>query len=627
MIKWRVILLLTIDIVLVNLGLLIALFLRFYDEGGIPSEYIDSYESIFWLAVIIYLVSFNMFKLYQRVWAYASTGELRAIISSVTLGTLGIIASSFLFKISLPRSVIILSWAFTIILIGGSRFAWRLYIDKKKINGISSGKKALIIGAGDAGVLVAREIINNKLIDLFPEAFIDDNPSKRNLSLMGIPVLGGREEIPQIVKKHNIDEIIIAMPSADGNTIRQIVEICRTTRSNIKVLPGVYELIDGSVTIDRLRPLQLEDLLGRKQINIDLDSIADYLKGRTVLITGAGGSIGSELCRQVAVFEPSRLVILGHGENSIHKIWCELKDSFPELDLEVEIADVRDYLRIKYIFKNHCPDVVFHAAAHKHLPLMEMHPFEAVKTNVMGTYNVARAAHIEKTKIFILVSTDKAVNPISIMGSTKLLAEVIVRQLNNESNTVFAAVRFGNVLGSNGSVVPIFQEQISKGGPVTITHPDMTRYFMTIPEAVSLVIQAGTIARGGEVFVLDMGEPVKILDLALDMIRLSGYEPWEDIDIIYTGVRPGEKLHEELMTVKEDSSFTSHEKIYVTSHCLINTALLKKELRNLENITPEFEGKMLFHILQRVIPDFKYVKEFNEHKGKREGVAKCFQLS
>ncbi|MFZ5633356.1 MAG: polysaccharide biosynthesis protein [Bacillota bacterium] len=602
--KWRVIILILIDAFLINLGLLIAFYLRFFDEGGIPGEYFNTSANVFLMATIIYLVSFYIFKLYNRIWSYASTGELMAVINAVSVGALGTITASFLFRTSLPRSVIILAWAFTIILIGGSRFAWRLYIERKKGNGVAHGRRALIIGAGDAGVMVARELCNNKHIDLRPVAFVDDNPAKKNLSLLGIPVLGSRMDIPGIVDQHNIDEIIIAMPSVDGHAIREIVDICRTTPADIKVLPGVYEIIDGRVSIDRLRPLKLEDLLHRDTVHVDLGGIAGYLKNRIVLVTGAGGSIGSELCRQVALFEPSRLVILGHGENSIHKIWLELNSSFPELCLEVEIADVRDASRIDYIFKKHRPDVVFHAAAHKHVPLMEMHPVEAVKTNVFGTRNVAEAAHREGTKVFILISTDKAVNPSSVMGATKLLAEVIVRQLNNKSNTVFAAVRFGNVLGSSGSVVPIFQEQISKGGPVTITHPEMTRYFMTIPEAVSLVIQAGTMAGGGEIFVLDMGEPVKILDLARDMIRLSGYEPGKDIDIIFTGIRPGEKLHEEFMTSEEGASATNHRKIFIARPGLIDASALEKELINLQRLSPKFDGEKIFQMLKRVIPGY-----------------------
>lgn len=600
--KLRLVILIILDMVLVNLGLLIAFYLRF--PGDILAKYLHDSLGIFIWATLFYLASFFFFKLYNRVWSYASTGELLAVIYAVSTGALCSITASYFMRSMLPRSVIILAWAFTIILIGGSRFAWRLYVEKMKGNGIKPGRSALIVGAGDAGAMVARELSNNRHIDLKPIGFVDDDPSKKNLSMLGIPVLGGREDIPQLISRYQIDEIIIAIPSAGGQAIREIIDICRNTDSNIRILPGVYEIIDGKVSIDRLRPLQLEDLLHREPVCVDLEGIADYLKGRVILITGAGGSIGSELCRQIALFGPGRLIILGHGENSIHKIWNELSYSFPELDLGVEIADVRDVSRIEYIFNKHHPDVVFHAAAHKHVPLMEMHPVEAIKTNIFGTRNVAKAANQTGTSVFILVSTDKAVNPSSVMGATKLIAELIIRQLNNQSKTVFAAVRFGNVLGSNGSVVTVFKNQIRQGGPITVTHPEMTRYFMTIPEAVSLVIQAGTMAKGGEVFVLDMGEPVKIVDLAYDMIRLSGYEPGKDIDIVYTGIRPGEKLYEELLTSDEGTSATCHKKIFTARPCLVDTAGFEKEIMSLEKLLSEVDSEVLFRIIKSVVPGF-----------------------
>lgn len=608
----RVYILVIVDAILINIGLLAAFFFRFFDEGTVIKN-IKVSLVIFLLSTILYISSFYAFRLYNRVWSYASTGELLAVIYSVSVGAMGTVAASFFLRTWLPRSIIILAWAFTIILVGGSRFAWRLYIEKKRANGAILGRKALIVGAGDAGAMVARELLNNRQIDIKPIAFVDDDPSKKNLSLLGIPVLGSREDIAEIVNKYSIDEIIIAIPSANGQAIRSILQICRTTRANIKILPGVYEIIDGRVTVDRIRPLQLEDLLHRDPVKVDLDSIAGYLRERVVLVTGAGGSIGSELCRQVACFEPARLVILGHGENSIQKIWHELSRAFPDLDLAIEIADVRDYPRIQYVFSKHLPDVVFHAAAHKHVPLMEMHPVEAIKTNVFGTRKVAKAAHEARTKIFIYISTDKAVNPSSVMGASKLMAELIIRQLGNQSHTIFAAVRFGNVLGSNGSVVPIFREQIRQGGPVTVTHPEMTRYFMTIPEAVSLVIQAGTIAKGGEVFLLDMGEPVKIVELAEDMIRLCGYEPGKDIDVVFTGIRPGEKLYEELLTSEEGASATYHKKIFVARPSLIDANTMENELKNLEKLQHEADCEKIFEVLKRVIPGFVDSRKQNNY--------------
>ncbi|KJS66607.1 MAG: polysaccharide biosynthesis protein [Peptococcaceae bacterium BICA1-7] len=602
--KIRFLFLLIIDAVLVTFGLLIAFYLRFMGEEGLFNYYLNESIEIFFLAIVIYLTSFIKFRIYNRFWTYASTGELLAVINSVSIGALGTIAASSLLRMTLPRSIIILSWAFTILLIGGSRFAWRLYVENKKSNGISYGRKALIVGAGDAGAMVARELSNNKHIDLKPVGYVDDDPSKRNMSLLGIPVLGNREEIPDIINRHKIDEIIIAMPSVDGQSIREIVQISQSTQCSIKILPGVYEIIDGRVSIDRLRPLQLEDLLHREPVNVSLEGIAGYLKGKVVIVTGAGGSIGSELCRQIAVFEPSLLIVLGHGENSIHKIWHELGRNFPELNLVIEIADVRDSERIEHIFNRYQPQVVFHAAAHKHVPLMEMHPVESVKTNVFGTRNVANAALMVNAEVFIMISTDKAVNPSSVMGATKRLAELMVNKLINQKRTIFASVRFGNVLGSNGSVVQVFRDQIRRGGPITVTHPDMTRFFMTIPEAVSLVIQAGTMARGGEIFVLDMGEPVKILDLAYDMIRLSGYEPERDIDIVFTGIRPGEKLFEELMTLEEGTSSTCHSKIFVARSCLVDNTRLQKEIEYLEMQTADIDGERIFEVLKKVIPGF-----------------------
>lgn len=600
----RVVFLLLIDALLINAAFIMAFSLRFF-ESALPVQRYLSSAGMLVFATIIHLASFYIFKLYHRVWSYASTGELLAVIYAVTAGTLGTIGASFFLQAPVPRSVIIMAWAFIIIMVGGSRFTWRIFVQgKKSYNGFRPSRKALIVGAGDAGAMVARELTGNEKVNLKPAGFVDDDPQKKNMSLLGIPVLGRREDIPVIVRQHQVDEIIIAMPSVNGGVVKEILEICRNTPAQLKILPGIYEIIGGRVSVDRLRPVQVEDLLHREPVRVDLDAIASYLRGKTILVTGAGGSIGSELCRQVVAFGPARLVLLGHGENSIHSIWHELNDSLPSLDLAVEIADVRDYPRMEHIFNRHRPEVVFHAAAHKHVPLMEMHPAEAVKTNVLGTRNVAEAASRAGTGVFILISTDKAVNPSSAMGATKRLAELVVRQYNNQSRTVFAAVRFGNVLGSNGSVVPVFERQIRMGGPVRVTHPEMKRYFMTIPEAVSLVIQAGTMAGGGEVFVLDMGEPVRILDLARDMIRLSGFEPDRDIEITITGIRPGEKLYEELLTTEEGSSATRHKKIFIARPGLIDATALEKELEALEKLPPEIAGDRVMQVLKKVIPGF-----------------------
>ena len=577
----RLFMLICIDVLIVNASFLTALLLRF--DGMVPPQYWQAYFFSMPIISIIFLASFYIFKLYNRVWAYASTGELLAIIYSVSAGTFLFWSATYAMQVTMPRSVVAGGWAFTVLLIGFSRFAWRMYIQRTKYNGCKPLRKALIVGAGDAGVMVARELKNHTCSGLFPVGYIDDDPAKHKQQLLDLNVLGDRSQIPLLVKQYNVDEIIIAMPSVPGNSIRQIIEICKQTPAQLKILPGVYEIIDGKVSVSQLREVKLEDLLGRDPVHVDLGEISGYLEGQAVLVTGAGGSIGSELCRQIARFKPAKLILLGHGENSIHKIMLELQNKYPNQELSIQIADVRDTDKIDRVFRVQKPRVVFHAAAHKHVPLMEMHPDEAVKTNIFGTLNVARVADRNDVNVFVMISTDKAVNPTSVMGATKRIAEMIIQQMNRTSSTRYTAVRFGNVLGSNGSVVPIFREQIARGGPVTVTDPSMVRYFMTIPEAVQLVIQAGALAKGGEVFLLDMGEPVKIVDMARDMIRLSGLQPDVDIKIEYTGIRPGEKLYEELLTAEEGSTSTRHKRIFTARCTIVNELLLEEELMRLKS--------------------------------------------
>ncbi len=604
----RTFLLLLCDAVLVSLATVIPYILRFYD-----SEYtiyhLQGYMLIITLNTATLLAVFCVFKLYHRAWAYASLGELIAIVQAVTLGSFVTIALSYFAQISQPRSVVVMQWAFAILLVGGSRLAWRVLVEKQKMHVNIRDHRALIVGAGDAGAMVAREARGDKA-NFLPVGFVDDDPNKQNLRVLGLRVLGTRQDIPKLVNRHKVDLIIIAMPSVDGSIIREIVGICRGTEAKLKILPGVYQIIEGRVSVSRLRPVQLEDLLRREPVQVDLEEISGYLRGETVLVTGAGGSIGSELCRQVASFGPGRLVLLGHGENSIHKIWMELESSFKGIAMSIEIADVRDKSRINAIFEKHRPRVVFHAAAHKHVPLMELHPAEAVKTNIFGTRNVALAASRAGTKVFVMISSDKAVNPSSVMGATKRMAELIIHQENLTSDTLFTAVRFGNVLGSNGSVVPVFQRQITTGGPLTVTHPEMKRYFMTIPEAVQLVIQAAAMAGGGEVFVLDMGDPVKIVDLARDMIELSGLDADRDMQIKFNGIRPGEKLFEELLTAEEGSSATKHKRIFVARPALVEVAALENELVNLQRKGLQCTAEDIFSALGAIIPRFRsYRKE------------------
>lgn len=591
------------DAILINLAIYLPCFIYFH--GELPENSLKELLQYSFAATICILVIFSLSKLYHRVWAYASINELLIIVRSVTLGGLAFLLLAHFFNTPHSKAMFVSVWTYSILFIGGSRVVWRLYVErqcKRKNTNSHAHKKILIYGAGSAGALVAKEYYNHYDGNQPVIGFIDDNVNKHYLSIYGLPVLGGRESIPSIVSKYDIDEIIIAMPSVSGQVIRDIIEFCKESVITVKILPGVYQFLDGNVSISKIRPVEIEDLLGRESVHVDLGQISQYIKGKVVLVTGAGGSIGSELCRQIAQMDPTKLILLGHGENSIHKIWLELRDKYPLLPLEVEIADVRDRFKLQITFDRHRPQVVFHAAAHKHVPLMEMHPDEAVKTNIFGTRNVAQMADLVGCERFVLISTDKAVNPSSVMGATKRVAELIIQNLFVGSKTKFAAVRFGNVLGSRGSVVPIFKEQIAKGGPVTVTHPDMTRYFMTIPEAVQLVIQAGALAEGGEIFLLDMGEPVKIIDLAANLIRLSGFEPGKDIEIKFTGIRPGEKLFEELLTNEEGIGSTKHKRIFMAKPVEIDEAVLLEELLKLEKreVTDKAE---VFERLLRVMPE------------------------
>ena len=552
-----------IDAVLVNLAAFGSFYLRF--EGNIPQEYFLTYYHTAWAGTLIYLVIFSLFGLYNRLWQYASISELLSILYAVTVGTGSVVlAVYFLAPMRYPNTVAVLFWLTTTFLIVGSRFIGRIVQDgvsKVHIPGIP--KRVLIIGAGDAGALAVRELKNSNYREGTPIGIIDDAVQKQNLKMMGISVLGTRKDITRVIKAHKIEEVIIAMPSAPGNVIRDITEICEKSSVVIKIMPGIYNFFSGQVDTLKIRQVEIEDLLGRDQINLDIEEVAGYLAGETVLVTGAGGSIGSELCRQICRFKPDKLILVGRGENSIFDIEQELRSDCPGINLMTEILDVRDREKVELVFRKFKPGVVFHAAAHKHVPLMEVNPEEALKNNILGTYNVAEISDLTQVKTFVLISTDKAINPTSIMGATKRVAEMIIQSIDRRSQTRFVAVRFGNVLGSRGSVIPTFKKQIAKGGPVTVTHPEMVRYFMTIPEASQLVIQAGAMAQGGEIFILDMGKPVKIVDLAKDLIRLSGFEVDVDIKLEFTGMRPGEKLYEELLTADEGTTSTKHQRIFV----------------------------------------------------------------
>lgn len=599
----------SLDIISVILAAFISIYLRF-DSNKIPANYLSLLISYMPLTVVIYLISFYLFKLYGRIWRYASATELIAIVmANIAASTAWYFISLYIWAV-LPRSLYVFTGLLLILFIGGSRLSLRFYsyvMNKPKYRQIQRKKnKVLIIGAGDAGAMLLREIERYHIANRQVVGFIDDDKNKTGKILLGVKVLGTRNELVKIASEKGIDEIIIAMPSVKGKEIKAIINICKETNCKLTILPGLYEIIEGKVSISQLRPVEIEDLLGRDPVKLDTTAVKEYLAGKIVLITGAGGSIGSEIVRQVAKMQPKKLLLLGKGENSIYEITQELKINCPEVKTVPIIADIRDKERIKAIMDYFKPQVVFHAAAHKHVPLMEYQPAEAVRNNILGTKVVADEAAAHNVETFVMISTDKAVNPTSVMGCTKRVAEMYVQSMNKNSGTRFVAVRFGNVLGSRGSVIPLFKKQIAKGGPVTVTHPDMKRYFMTIPEASQLVLQAGAMAKGGEVFVLDMGEPVRIYDLAKDLITLSGLIPDKDIEIKITGLRPGEKLFEELLSAEDGTEKTMHKKIFTARIKEIDKAGLDNEISKILEIT---DGEKVVAALQKIVPTYTPKRE------------------
>ena len=556
-----------LDIILVIVSMIAALWIRFdFQFGHIEPVFLDSVVKYIPINVICTLALFAAFRLYSILWQFASIMEVRNVIAAVTLSTLLQFVGMHLLSWETPRSYPFLYLVILLALTAVSRYFYRI-IPGLKIKALmgkeEDAQRTIVVGAGKAGNMLINEIIRGDRVSRKIACVVDDDPAKSGTYLHGIPVLGGCDQIPELSRKFGANEIIIAIPSVTLEEKKRLLNICQQTGCKVLTLPGIYQIIDGTVNVSMLREVEINDLLGREPVDLRTESVMGYVKGKTILVTGGGGSIGSEICRQVALHEPKLLIIFDIYENNAYAIQHELWKKHPELNLEVLIGSVRNQNRVEAIFRQYHPDLVFHAAAHKHVPLMEDSPNESIKNNVLGTWLVAQAADRYQAQKMVLISTDKAVRPTNIMGASKRICELIIQSFAQTSKTEFAAVRFGNVLGSNGSVVPLFKKQIAAGGPVTVTHPEVIRYFMTIPEAVNLVLQCGALAKGGEIFILDMGEPVKILDLAKNMIRLSGLEPDKDIKIEFIGLRPGEKLYEELLISMDNLKGTANERIFV----------------------------------------------------------------
>lgn len=597
-----------LDVLCIAVSFFLALLVRFdFRFQLIEPQYIENYAKMILPWTVISLVVFALFGLYNSVWLFVSEDELFRIVGAYAVLSAGGLLLTWCFGMMLPRSVYVLGVLFsfmsTVILRFSYRMLRRVRMLTENLGENDTEDRVMIIGAGMAGNALLTEFQTSDYIRGTVRCMIDDNPVKRNKRMGGVPIVGGRDQIVDAVKKYRINSIILALPSATAKDKRDILDICSKTGCQVRVLPGMYQLVNGEVSVSKLRKVDVQDLLGRDPIKVNLDEILGYISGKVVLVTGGGGSIGSELCRQIARAKPKQLIIFDIYENNAYEIQMELKRNYPDLDLVTLIGSVRNTARLDYVLGTYRPELVFHAAAHKHVPLMEDSPNEAIKNNVFGTYKMALASAKYGVKRFVLISTDKAVNPTNIMGASKRLCEMVVQMMNRESQTEFVAVRFGNVLGSNGSVIPLFKKQIEQGGPVTVTHPDIIRYFMTIPEAVSLVLQAGYYAKGGEIFVLDMGEPVKIDTMARNLIRLSGYEPDVDIKIEYTGLRPGEKLYEELLMKEEGLQETQNKLIHIGRPIEMDDELFKTQLARLETAYKQ-EVTNMKQIVAEIVPTY-----------------------
>ena len=596
-----------LDALIIIISMAGALWIRFdFHFGDISQEFIETVHDYLPVNIIVTILIYLIFKLYTSLWRFAGAEEMKNVILagilSTAVQTIGMKAGGFAIPRSYPFLYLLLLVCLTVI----SRFSYRfLRLFYHNVQNMRKKKvmHTMIVGAGAAGYMIAREMKRSKHLNKKVCCIIDDSASKIGTYLQGIPIVGGKEKIPYFAEKYEIEEIVIAIPSLTHAAQQELLDICQQTTCKILILPGVYQLINEEVSVSMLREVQIEDLLGREPVNLEMEEIMDYVQDKVILVTGGGGSIGSEICRQLAMHHPKKLIIFDIYENNAYEIQNELKKKYPELDLEVLIGSVRNQKRVDTIFETCHPDLVYHAAAHKHVPLMEDSPNESIKNNVMGTWNVAHAADHYGAKKMVLISTDKAVRPTNIMGASKRLCELVIQSFAQDSKTEYAAVRFGNVLGSNGSVIPLFKKQIAEGGPVTVTHPDIIRYFMTIPEAVNLVLQCGALARKGEIFILDMGEPVKILDLAKKMIRLSGYIPDEDIKIEFTGLRPGEKLYEELLIDEENLKETTNKRIFVIQQTKVDSEKLKQDIHLLIEHAFE-EAEDIREQVQRLVPEY-----------------------
>ncbi len=608
----RISLLLIYDVLAILIAEYMALLIRYeFHPQYIKPIYLESVAHYTVINVIVTILIFAFFSLYESLWRYASVTELLNLTVACLVSSCLQLVGTYMLEYRMPRSYYILYFLLLLPMMMAGRFSYRLLRMLKQrihVTALEEPVITMVIGAGDAGLAIIKELQSSSHLSSKVVCVIDDSKVKKGSRIQGIPIVGGRDKILWAVKKYKVQEIIFAIPTISREEKSKILNICKETGCKLRTLPGMYQLINEEVSIAKLREVNIDDLLGREPIRTDIESILGYVKDKVVLVTGGGGSIGSELCRQIAGHEPKQLVIFDIYENSAYDIQQELKRKHPELNLKVLIGSVRNTHRVGQIFRTYQPDIVYHAAAHKHVPLMEESPNEAIKNNVFGTLNVARAADIYGSERFILISTDKAVNPTNIMGASKRLCEMIIQGMNRESETEFVAVRFGNVLGSNGSVIPLFEKQILAGGPVTVTDKNVIRYFMTIPEAVSLVLQAGAFAKGGEIFVLDMGEPVKIDDLARNLIKLSGYKPGEDIEIAYTGLRPGEKLYEELLMDEEGLKKTLHERIFIAKPINFDNKEFWRQLVELKRMAYE-DGDGIREAVQEMVPTYRRSEE------------------